>query len=102
MKNLLISILFVPTIAIAQYKGTYETLKIREVWFMCYSSLTKHRPDTDPLFHAGTCDCYLDKLRIRFTWEQYSLLDGPDQFTETYEMTSQCILERTTIGETYG
>ena len=32
MKNLIVFMVLVPSIAMAQFKGTYETLKIREVW----------------------------------------------------------------------
>ena len=67
MKNLIVFMLFVPSIAMAQFKGTYETLKIREVWYLCFNALTEHRPDIPKNNHALTCDCYVDKLRLKYT-----------------------------------
>ena len=65
MKILILLMVLVPYIAMAQFKGTYETLKIREVWYLCFNALTEHRRDIPKNDHALTCDCYVDKLRTQ-------------------------------------
>lgn len=90
-KAILVLFLFVPVLLLAQYKGTYETQKIREVWFMCFTSLSQQRPDVNKNKHAETCDCYADNLRVKYTWEEFLLLDGPSQYKETYKITTECL-----------
>ncbi len=103
MKNLILFLLFVPSIALAQYKGTYETKTIREVWFQCFHSLTSHRPDISRHQHTLTCDCYLDKLRITYTWEEFIQHDPKTQYQETFRFTSECLQElNPSIGDQYG
>ena len=93
-KALLVILIILPSLALSQYKGTYETLKIREVWYVCFNALTKQGPHVDKNTHAKICDCYADKLRIRYTWEEFEFLDGLTQYKETYLMTTECMNEQ--------
>ena len=103
MKILILFMVLVPSIAMAQYKGTYETLKIREVWYLCFNALTEHRRDISRNDHALTCDCYVDKLRIQYTWEEFNMMDPQTQYQETFRFTSECLRElNPSIGDYYG
>lgn len=103
MKNLIVFMVLVPSIAMAQFKGTYETLKIREVWYLCFHALTEHRRDIPRNDHALTCDCYIDKLRIQYTFEEFNLLDPQTQYQETFRFTSECLRQlNPSIGDHYG
>ena len=103
MKNLIVFMVLVPSIAMAQFKGTYETLKIREVWDLCFHALTEHRRDIPRNDPALTCDCYIDKLRIQYTFEEFNLLDPQTQYQETFRFTSECLRQlNPSIGDHYG
>ena len=102
MKILILFMVLVPSIAMAQYKGTYETHKVRQIWFLCYNSLMEHRPDIPWNDHAHTCDCYVDKLRIQYTWEEFDQFDPEIQYRETFRMTTECLQIKPSIGERYG
>ena len=103
MKNLILFMALVPSIAIAQFKGTYETLKIREGWYLCFHALTEHRRDIPKNDHALTCDCYVDKLRIKYTFEEFNMMDPQTQYQETFRFTSECLRElNPSIGDHYG
>ena len=103
MKILIVFMVLVPSIAIAQFKGTYETLKIREVWYLCFNALVEHRRDIPRDEHALTCDCYVDKLRLKYTFEEFNMMDPQTQYQETFRFTSECLRQlNPSIGDHYG
>ena len=103
MMNLILFVGLIPSIAMAQFKGTYETLKIREVWYLCFNALVEHRRDIPRNEHALTCDCYVDKLRLKYTFEEFNMMDPQTQYQETYRVTSECLQElNPSIGDNYG
>ena len=87
-KIILILLIATPAFAVP-YSGTYPTIQVRSLWSHCFDGLTKVDRISPSEIHAYTCDCILDKTRVRYP---YQVLIDTDNRTELFRlMFMECI-----------
>ena len=74
-KIILILLIATPAFAVP-YSGTYPTIQIRSLWSHCFDGLTTVNGVTPSNEHAYTCDCILDKTRIRYSYQMWLETDN--------------------------
>jgi len=87
-KIILILLIATPAFAVP-YSGTYPTIQVRSLWSYCFDALTTVNGVTPSDKHAYTCDCILDKTRVRYP---YQVLLDTDNRTELFRILyMECI-----------
>ncbi|BAQ90552.1 hypothetical protein [uncultured Mediterranean phage uvMED] len=87
-KIILILLIATPAFAVP-YSGTYPTIQVRSLWSHCFDGLTRVDRISPSEIHAYTCDCILDKTRVRYPYQK---LVDTDNRSELFRlMFMECI-----------
>ena len=87
-KIILILLIATPAFAVP-YSGTYPTIQVRSLWSYCFDGLTRVDRISPSEIHAYTCDCILDKTRVRYPYQK---LVDTDNRSELFRlMFMECI-----------
>ena len=74
------------------FKGDYDTGSIRYVWMVCATEMRRKFVPENIFWRI--CDCVTDSLRRRVGHKEYLGLDMKEQYTLTFEVTTECINQK--------
>ena len=66
-----------------RFSGDHTTEQIRGMWYICFQTRRSHMAAVPQQFHAGHCDCVIDKSREKFSSSSYEGLET-DNLTRVF------------------
>ena len=75
-----------------EYTGTWDVIKIRELWMLCYQK-GMYQQGYPPAV-AGSCDCYINSIRSNFEQEFLEVSSNLKRSNpKLKKMAAECVLK---------
>ena len=75
-----------------EYSGTWDVVKVRELWMLCYQK-GMYRQGYPPSV-AGSCDCYINSIRSSFEQEFLEVSSNLKKSNpKLKKMAAECVLK---------
>ena len=75
-----------------EYSGTWDVIKVRELWMLCYQKGIYQQGY--PPSVAGACDCYINSIRSNFEQEFLEVSSNLKKSnTELKKLSAECVLK---------